>query len=204
MKMHLCAHAASCRQLSVHSEPRHASLCLSRRIWAFLLVPFLYWTLASAVQAQYNFNTNMDGTITVTGYTGSGVTVAFPSTINGRLVSSITLGYNTNLTSVTIPNGVTQYGVELHGCTSLTNITVDPLNTNYSSLQGVMFDKNQGLLIAYPVGRVGDYIVPNSVTSIWYQAFLGSKRLTRVTIPENVRAILDSAFIDSELLTHSG
>ncbi len=54
----------------------------------------------------------------------------------------------TSLTSVTIPDSVTNIGDgAFWGCYSLTSIKVDGLNSVYSSVDGVLFDKNQTTLI---------------------------------------------------------
>ena len=51
-----------------------------------VLLPLLLLSvLPAAVQAQFTFTTN-SGTITITGYSGSGSAVTIPSTINGYLV----------------------------------------------------------------------------------------------------------------------
>ena len=58
-----------------------------------------------------------------------------------------------SLTSLTIPNSVTTIGDTVFAwCTSLTNITVDADNLNYSSVDGVLFNKLQTSLITYPAG----------------------------------------------------
>jgi hypothetical protein len=41
------------------------------------------------------------------------------------------------------------------GCSSLISITVDASNPNYSSVAGVLFDKNGSTLIKYPGAKVG-------------------------------------------------
>ena len=94
-------------------------------------------------------------------------------------LTSVTIGNNvtsigdgafmvcTSLTSITIPSRVTSIGMQVfRSCTSLTSITVDALNSSYSSVAGVLFNKSQTTLIAYPGGKAGSYTVPNSVTSI--------------------------------------
>ena len=53
-----------------------------------------------------------------------------------------------------------------HYCTSLTVITVDAGNLHYSSLDGVLFDKNQTMLIRCPAGKSRKLSVPSNVTSI--------------------------------------
>src|SRR5206468_2888352 len=73
----------------------------------------------------------------------------------------------TNLTNVTIPNSVTNIGDHaFYYCSGLTAINVDPLNKDYSSMDGVLFNKSQTLLLRYPAGKAGSFAIPNSVTSI--------------------------------------
>jgi hypothetical protein len=87
-------------------------------------------------------------------------------------------------------------------CTNLTSITVDNANANYSSLDGVLFNKNQTTLITFPGGKGGSYTtIPNSVTSIGDYAFNQCTNLTSVVIPNSVTSIGDSAFRECTNLT---
>ncbi|HLH56046.1 MAG TPA: leucine-rich repeat domain-containing protein [Verrucomicrobiae bacterium] len=101
----------------------------------------------------------------------------------------------TGLTEIHIPQSVTNIGQQAFGqSTSLTAITVDPLNAWYASPDGVLFDKNQRVLIQFPSGKAGPYALPAGVTSIGDYAFWWSTALTGVTLPEGVTNIGVDAF----------
>ena len=103
----------------------------------------------------------------------------------------------TSLTSITIPNSVTNIGDSTFwGCSSLTAIYVTVDNKNYTSVNGVLFNKDKTALICYPAGKTDkSYNITNSVTSIGDYAFNGCSSLTSVTIPNSVTEIGGSAFV---------
>ena len=91
---------------------------------------------------------------------------------------------------VTIPEGVTSIGDwAFASCDSLLAINVNEDNVNYSSVGGVLFNKDQTVLIDCPDGMVGAYEIPQGVISIGDWAFYWCNRLTSVTIPEGVTSI---------------
>ena len=109
----------------------------------------------------------------------------------------------TGLTSITIPNSVTSIGVTaFDGCTGLTSINVASGNNYYSGINGVLFNKKKTELIRYPEGKSQtSYTIPDSVTSIGWEAFFYCTGLTSITIPNSVTSIGATAFDGCSSLT---
>ena len=124
----------------------------------------------------------------------------------GNSVTSI--GYDafsncTSLVSVIIPDSVTSIGYDaFEGCISLKSIEISDNNKNYSSVDGVLFNKDKSVLVIYPAGKTDSvYSIPNSVTSIGYGTFEDCTSLISVTIPDSVTSIDNKAFYNCTSLT---
>lgn len=102
----------------------------------------------------------------------------------------------TSLTTIEIPSTVTNINnTAFNGCSSLQNINVHENNTAYSSLNGVLFNKNKTELICHPGAREEQaYEIPSTVKTIGAYAFENSQNLTNVTIPDGVTTIGEGAF----------
>jgi hypothetical protein len=108
-----------------------------------------------------------------------------------------------SLTCITIPNSVTSIGeYAFHGCNSLTYITVNRSNEHYTSMDGILYNKNKTRLVCYPAGiNQSSFAIPSDVTSIGDGAFSGCSSLTRITIPNCATSIGDGAFSGCSSLT---
>lgn len=190
-------------------------------------------------------------------YTGSGGSVEIPETVDGKSVTDIDgrIFFDcVNVTSVTVPKDVERivfyfsYHTEHY---SLSEINVDENNRFYSSLDGilynkdqtelkfcpqgyegvitvsehvksittgrrcycktagydvnennpyflsedgVLYNKNKTVLWFCPRGYEGDFVIPDSVTSIAWGAFFNCSSLTSVTFPKNIDSVADTAF----------
>ena len=99
------------------------------------------------------------------------------------------------LTGVTIPGSVTNIGVDAFaGCATLAAIAVDPNNSFYCDVDGVLFNLSQTTLVQYPPGLAGSYRIPDGVTRIGGYAFFDCGALTGVTIPGSVTSLGEYAF----------
>ena len=101
-----------------------------------------------------------------------------------------------DLYKITIPASVSNIGEMAFGeCEYLASIDVDENNQNYSSEDGVLFNKDKTELVQYPMGiETKSYDIPESVTSIGAYAFYGCQSLLSITIPESVTSIGEYAF----------
>ncbi len=120
--------------------------------------------------------------------------------------SIITIGgaafqYCTSLASITIPESVTVIGeLAFSHCTSLKSIEVESGNPNYTSLDGVLYNKDMTTLLCCP-GAKASIDIPNSVTAIGNSAFTACIALTSVTLPNSVDSIGGWAFFSCVSLT---
>jgi hypothetical protein len=130
--------------------------------------------------------TRSGNTVTITGYRGAGGNVVIPDTILGIPVVSIAnsvFQVATIITSITIPANVTSIGdYAFYKCSGVTRIDVDSSNPNYSSLDGVLYNKNKTILMQYPVGKQGGFTMPGSVTRIGDYAFYNCSGLTSLDV----------------------
>jgi hypothetical protein len=100
----------------------------------------------------------------------------------------------THLTNFNIGSGVTNVGSRFSGCQSLMTITVEALNPAFSSVGGVLFNKNRTMVIRCPEGKAGSYTLPDGVTTIGSKAFSDCTSLTNIAIPDSVTTIGNRAF----------
>ena len=97
------------------------------------------------------------------------------------------------------------------GCTSISStaflnanviekITVAGDNANYSSVDGALLNKEKTSIVLYPKSKSGEFVIPDTVTSIADYAFDNAPKLTKVTIGENVKSVGTGAFRNCDSL----
>ena len=125
---------------------------------------------------------------------------------NTRLIANYAFLNCTSLTSVTIPNSVTNIGYGVFAaCSSLSSITIPNSVTSIGSFAFATCTSLTSIAIPNSVTSIGDWAfrfctsitsitIPNSVKSIGNHAFSHCDALTSITIPNSVTSIEDWAF----------
>jgi hypothetical protein len=107
----------------------------------------------------------------------------------------------TGLTSLTLPSSLSYLNnYAFQGCTSLISFSISSANASFSVVDGVLFNKDQTILLAMPGGRTGAYTIPSMVKTIQNGAFFGCS-LSSVSIPASVTHIDDAPFQGCSKLT---
>lgn len=104
--------------------------------------------------------------------------------------------YCSNLKNIYIGKNVSSIGEQaFYYASTLSEIRVSEENQNFSSSDGVLFDKNRETLIWYPKGKTAtSYVVPSTVKTIGDYAFYYNSTLRGITLPENLCTIGSDAF----------
>ena len=117
---------------------------------------------------------------------------------NLRTIESNSLS-NTNLSRITIPSKVTSIANDFLSYAPVRYITVESENTLYDSR-----DNSNAIIETYTnklIKGSASTTIPNTVTSIDQNAFLGNTLLQRMTIPDSINSIGSMAFSSCVNLT---
>ena len=139
-------------------------------------------------------------------------------------IGSYTFWQNQPVKSVYIPASVKKIGANPWGeCSAMEKVEVDPANTSYVVIDGVLFDINVETLICLPCAKyfietgmvytvpstvkvllnncmranpfMIEYVLPEGLETIGAQAFLGCSNLTKLNIPSTVTSIGNDVFL---------
>lgn len=171
--------------------------------------PAIYWDAEGKIFFESDFNYYVSNNrAVITRYTGNAENLIIPQRMLDNTpvtgIGKYAFAGNTYLKSVTIYDNITSIGRgAFAGCTELTFISVDGLNTKYSSdAYGVLYDKTSTLLLQYPAGSdLTEYTVPATVKTIAQEAFSYS-RLQRISFTNTLTTIEPAAFMNCAALTH--
>ena len=132
-------------------------------------------------------------------YLGSEADITVPETIDGYEIiglGAFALYSLSEIQTVSIGANLKSLGIAvLAMTTALESITVDEANKNFSSIDGVLFNKEKTELICYPANKSGEtYTIPYGVENIGMDAFVFSMNLKNVYFSDTVEYIGTEAF----------
>lgn len=100
------------------------------------------------------------------------------------------------VTSVDIPFSVLRIVNDaFKGCSGIKKFTVNENNQSYKDVDGILFSKDNKMLIKYPAKReVAEYVISEDVSLICTEAFMDNTFLKKITVGNFVTAISDNSF----------
>ena len=159
-------------------------------------LPIVSESVADVASAEtygnFQYSVLDDGTVCITNWGNPNYTVGenceIPSVIDGKTVTTIdsrSFCYDSTPPKyISIPETVTYINENIFIWTYnyISDITVSDNNKNYSSVDGVLYNKDKTELIYYPGGKCGECVIPKSVKYIHDLAFRDNDNITQVSV----------------------
>jgi len=105
----------------------------------------------------------------------------------------------TSLTVVELPANVTEIPGIFNGCTSLEAVNVAENSEYLTSVEGVVYKKDMTEILFFPQGKTGEFVLPETVTTIANGVFRNVKGLSKLTVYNTIAVIGDEAFCDAKI-----
>ena len=98
------------------------------------------------------------------------------------------------LTEVFLPASVTHFSNAVYQCPSFVSIEVDPRNSVFKSIDGILYDKQVTAVLRCPEGRTKPVTLPPTVHHVARMAFHHCVNISSITLPDAVDSIGQMAF----------
>jgi len=144
----------------------------------------------------------IDNQVSIVGYKAGLSRIQIPENIDGYPVTSIqdwAFSCCEQLEYIQIPKTISSIGETALIYTNLKEIKVAEENPYYTTVDGVLFNKNADTLIQFPCGKSGDYKLPDTVKKIAARAFRGCKKIGLLTLNEGLEIVGVHAFAQTSL-----
>ncbi len=143
----------------------------------------------SSSVSSFTFEELGDGSLAIISCIGSGV-ITVPEAHNGKAVSQISdraFSGQVGITRIIIPASIKAIGTTaFNDCPSLNTISVNSDSEYFSSLHGILYNKDKTVLYRYPQALTyTTYIGASTLNSIEAYAFYGCKSLKAVVLPND-------------------
>lgn len=159
------------------------------------------------IYKDFEYNNGDDGNISITRYLGEESSVKVPSYINGLPVSAISSHCFQNednphaVKSVAIPSTVSSVSALAFYKSKYLQKIICEKNGSYADSNGVLYTADFANLVAYPENRQNkEFIMPDTVTTIYCNAFSYCDNIERVVLSPMLEVIPDYAFSENASL----
>jgi serine/threonine protein kinase len=98
------------------------------------------------------------------------------------------------LTEVFLPASVTHFSNAVYQCPTFVSIRVDPANQVFTSIDGMLYDKQVTAILRCPEGRAKPVVLPSKIHHVGRMAFHHCVNISSVTLPDTVDSIGQMAF----------
>ncbi|MCI5655103.1 MAG: sigma-70 family RNA polymerase sigma factor [Ruminococcus sp.] len=163
-----------------------------------------------ADEKNYVYKEYSNGTLHIVGYNGKLEDIVIPEKHSGKIVTGIdpmafencsqikSVTISKNIQSISLDNlDNTQSYNPFYNCVYMKNIYVDKENKYFTSIDGVLYNKDVTKLLFYPSHKSDKtYTVPESVTEISFCAFQRNGIVTEITLPKGLKTMKAKAFLD--------
>ena len=157
-------------------------------------------TAGAETSGDYEYSVLTDGTVEITGYTGTDSDLEIPGTLDGKKVTSIgenAFYKNENLISVNIPDGVTSIGsTAFYSCDNITEVLIPNSVTSIGRVAFAYCYKLNSIALPSSLDIINErafdscgfssITIPDSVTRIGQSAFAWCENLESISIPSGV------------------
>ena len=140
---------------------------------------------------------NIEGGV-LYGYTGNSSIVYIPPGIT-RIEEFLLDDQNDSISMIYIPRSVEYINMHASFPTSLKEIDVSTYNPYFTSVEGILYDKDVTKVVMVPVSFSGRLRLPASVQTIGILSQYNCS-FTQINYPTNIRRIEDKAFLNNKNL----
>lgn len=124
--------------------------------------------------------------------------ITFPSTLEEIGAAAFA---QTGISEVILPKTFKTLGEKaFYRCFNITRYEVHPDNTEFTTIDGILYNKDVTELILYPTQKQGAYTPPDSVTTIRDYAAAYNRGITELTLGKNIKSMKRDSFYNCEKL----
>ena len=131
----------------------------------------------------YEYIVDENGYATLTKYLDTDIDVIIPDSVGGHIVTGLGDGAffvsQIDIKSIQLSRDIQNIGDYVFLNDTLEKITVDSQNDYYTSEDGILFNKDETEITAYPIGRTEEeYAIPDGISTVGDYSFYAARNVS--------------------------